>query len=70
MALPFVWVCMQVEVLNPDTSPAGGIPVIVEPGPVEGFTADNGMAKLTVNTVANVNKLTITVRDHSYSHSQ
>lgn len=61
---------MQVEVLNPDTSPAGGIPVIVEPGPVEGFTADNGMAKLTVNTVANVNKLTITVRDRSYSHSQ
>lgn len=59
--MSFVWVCLQVEVLNPDTSPAGGVAVVVEPGPVEGLTADNGMAKLTVNTVASVNKLTITV---------
>lgn len=59
--MSFVWVCLQVEVLNPDTSPAGGVAVVVEPGPVEGFTADNGMARLTVNTVASVNKLTITV---------
>lgn len=68
--MPFVWVCLQVEVLNPDTSPAGNVPIVVEPGPVEGFTADNGMAKLTVNTVAGVNKLIITVRNRSYSHWQ
>lgn len=55
-------VCLQVEVLNPDGSPAGGVGVVVEPGPVEGFTASNGMARLTVNTVATVNKLSLTVR--------
>lgn len=53
---------LQLEVLNPDNSPAAGVAIVVEPGPVEGITADNGMAKLTVNTVANVNKLVINVR--------
>lgn len=55
-------VCLQVEVLNPDGSPAGGVGVVVQPGPVEGLTAANGMARLTVNTVATVNKLSVTVR--------
>ncbi|TWW59519.1 Complement C3 [Takifugu flavidus] len=53
---------VAVEVLNPDGSPAGGVGVVVEPGPVEGFTADNGLARLTVNTVANVNKLLLTAK--------
>lgn len=48
--------------MNPDSSPAGGVGVVVEPGPVEGITAANGMAKLTVNTVATVNKLSLSVR--------
>ncbi|KAF6739102.1 Complement C3 [Oryzias melastigma] len=39
-----------VEVLNPDESPAENIPVVVTPGPVRGFTAANGMARLTINT--------------------
>ncbi|XP_076003914.1 complement C3-like [Genypterus blacodes] len=41
---------VAVEVLNPDESPANGIPVVVEPGNVQGFTAANGLAKLTINT--------------------
>lgn len=68
--MSLVGVCLQVEVLNPDTSPAKGVTVVVEPGLVEGSTAENGMAKLTVNTVANVNKLTITVRDRSSIDTQ
>lgn len=53
---------LQLEVLNPDSSPAAGVAIVVKPGPVEGITADNGMAKLTVNTVANINELSLTVR--------
>ncbi|XP_024115559.1 complement C3 isoform X1 [Oryzias melastigma] len=41
---------VAVEVLNPDESPAENIPVVVTPGPVRGFTAANGMARLTINT--------------------
>lgn len=52
---------LQVEVRNPNDSPAAGVAIVVEPGPVEGITAANGMAKLTVNTVASVNKLSLTV---------
>lgn len=51
----------QVEVVNPDTSPANNIAVVVDPGQVRGFTAANGMARLTINTVANINQLAITV---------
>ncbi|XP_061625502.1 complement C3-like isoform X1 [Phyllopteryx taeniolatus] len=43
---------VTLEVLNPDETPAQGVPVVVNPGDVHGFTSDNGIAKLTVNTVA------------------
>uniref|UniRef100_A0A673AC78 Complement C3-like n=1 Tax=Sphaeramia orbicularis TaxID=375764 RepID=A0A673AC78_9TELE len=43
---------VTVEVLNPDQSPAQGVPVVVEPGTVQGFTVANGIAKLTINTRA------------------
>ncbi|XP_034095065.1 complement C3-like [Gymnodraco acuticeps] len=41
---------VAVEVVNPDNTPAQGVAVVVEPGNVNGFTADNGMARLTINT--------------------
>ncbi|KAJ4921748.1 hypothetical protein JOQ06_016458 [Pogonophryne albipinna] len=41
---------VAVEVVNPDNTPAQGVAVVVEPGTVNGFTADNGMARLTINT--------------------
>lgn len=50
----------QVEVLNPDETPANGVPVVVGPGNVEGHTAADGMAKLTIDTVSGGN-LVITV---------
>ena len=45
--------------MNPDNTPAQGVAVVVEPGTVNGFTADNGMARLTINT--RDPQLTITV---------
>ncbi|XP_008315469.1 complement C3-like [Cynoglossus semilaevis] len=51
-----------VEVVNPDESPASGIAVVVGPGHVEGLTADNGIAKLTINPDANTKKLTVTAK--------
>ncbi|KAK5899739.1 hypothetical protein CesoFtcFv8_009183, partial [Champsocephalus esox] len=39
-----------VEVVNPDNTPAQGVAVVVEPGTVNGITAHNGMARLTINT--------------------
>ncbi|KAF7652290.1 hypothetical protein LDENG_00098660, partial [Lucifuga dentata] len=51
-----------VEVLNPDESPANGVPVVIEPGNVQGFTAANGMAKLTINTASGNNNLRITAK--------
>ncbi|KAM8878284.1 complement C3a.1 [Spinachia spinachia] len=51
-----------VEVENPDGSPAKGVKVVVEPGAKEGFTAGNGLARLTVDTKAGVQSLDITAR--------
>uniref|UniRef100_A0A8C7XKP5 Anaphylatoxin-like domain-containing protein n=1 Tax=Oryzias sinensis TaxID=183150 RepID=A0A8C7XKP5_9TELE len=56
-----------VEVLNPDESPAGNIPVVVTPGPVRGFTAANGMARLTINTGAQDDRLLISTDDPNIS---
>ncbi|XP_028435544.1 complement C3 [Perca flavescens] len=53
---------LTVEVVNPDGSPAARVAVVVDPGKVEGITAANGMAKLSVNTVATAQRLTITAR--------
>ncbi|XP_033969804.1 complement C3-like [Trematomus bernacchii] len=41
---------VAVEVMNPDNTPAQGVAVVVEPGTVNGRTAENGMARLTINT--------------------
>ncbi|XP_057700518.1 complement C3-like [Corythoichthys intestinalis] len=43
---------VTVKVLNPDDTPARDVPVVVHPGEVQGITSDNGVAKLTINTVA------------------
>ncbi|XP_041838070.1 complement C3-like [Melanotaenia boesemani] len=48
-----------VEVLNPDESPAPNIPVEVTPGDVKGTTAGTGLARLTVNTLADLKILEI-----------
>nr|ADU33222.1 complement component c3 [Epinephelus coioides] len=53
---------VAVEVVNPDETPAQGVAVVVDPGNVQGFTAANGMARLTINTVAGNARLTINAR--------
>uniref|UniRef100_A0A3Q3QYX6 Uncharacterized protein n=1 Tax=Monopterus albus TaxID=43700 RepID=A0A3Q3QYX6_MONAL len=53
-----------IEVVNPDETPASRIPVVVEPGPVNGLTVENGMAKLTINTEARILILTFLL-DHT-----
>ncbi|KAF1394913.1 hypothetical protein PFLUV_G00006060, partial [Perca fluviatilis] len=53
---------VAVEVENPDGTPAERIPVVVTPGQVQGFTAANGIAKLSVNTGAGEPRLTITAK--------
>ncbi|XP_041640227.1 complement C3-like [Cheilinus undulatus] len=50
---------VTVEVLNPDDTPARNIQVIMTPGPVTGFTEDNGMARLSINTAETTNPLQI-----------
>ncbi|XP_073325595.1 LOW QUALITY PROTEIN: uncharacterized protein [Pagrus major] len=53
---------VAVEVLNPDGTPAQGVAVLVDPGQVEGLTAANGMARLTINTEARIDSLIITAK--------
>ncbi|XP_075944184.1 complement C3-like [Anarhichas minor] len=53
---------VAVEVVNPDGSPARGLSVVVDPGQVQGVTAANGIAKLSINTGARNPRLTITAR--------
>ncbi|KAF3687374.1 Complement C3 Complement C3 beta chain Complement C3 alpha chain [Channa argus] len=53
---------VAVEVLNPDETPAQAVAVVVNPGGVRGFTAANGMARLTINTVARDPTLIITAK--------
>ncbi|XP_066449838.1 complement C3 [Eleutherodactylus coqui] len=53
---------LMVFVTNPDGSPAIRIPVVAEPGKVEGVTGAEGTAKLTLNTASNINSLQITVK--------
>jgi len=47
--------------MNPDNTPAKGVAVVLEPGTVTGTTAENGMARLTINTGGNLQQLRITV---------
>ncbi|KAM6939507.1 complement C3-like [Xenentodon cancila] len=51
-----------VGVLNADDTPASGVPVVVDPGAVRGITAANGMARITINTAASLQTLTIMAR--------
>ncbi|XP_061576938.1 complement C3-like isoform X1 [Cololabis saira] len=51
-----------VEVLNADDTGAPGVPVVVDPGAVRGITAANGLAKISINTAASLQTLTITAR--------
>ncbi|KAM6938799.1 complement C3-like [Lycodopsis pacificus] len=51
---------VAVEVVNPDSSPARGVRVVVNPDQVQGVTAANGIAKLSINTGARNPSLTIT----------
>ncbi|XP_070831511.1 complement C3-like [Chaetodon trifascialis] len=50
---------VAVEVVNPDGTPAQGVPVVVNPGEIQGFTTAHGMAGLTINTGI-IQRLTIT----------
>ncbi|XP_029941620.1 complement C3-like [Salarias fasciatus] len=52
---------ITVEVLNHDETPAGNVPVVVFPGDIQGVTASNGIARLTVNT-GNFQSLSIVAR--------
>ncbi|MEQ2233110.1 hypothetical protein ILYODFUR_018546, partial [Ilyodon furcidens] len=53
---------ITVEVVNPDETPAEGIPVVVSPGNVRGTTTANGMARLTINTEKMDSNLRITAK--------
>ncbi|XP_060949286.1 complement C3-like [Limanda limanda] len=53
---------VAIEVTNPDGTPAQGVEVVVDPGQVQGITAANGYAKLTVNTVAGDQRLEINAK--------
>lgn len=47
--------------MNPDGSPKEGVIVEVNPGEVQGRTAANGMARLSINTDESPAPLTVTV---------
>nr|XP_046263063.1 complement C3-like isoform X2 [Scatophagus argus] len=51
-----------VEVLNPDDTPAQGVEVVINPGRVQSRTAANGVARVTINTAARTDTLTITAK--------
>ncbi|KAG8441480.1 hypothetical protein GDO86_007008, partial [Hymenochirus boettgeri] len=53
---------IMVFVTNPDGSPAIRIPVVAQPGNVQGTTQADGTARLTVNTGANDAHVAITVK--------
>lgn len=57
----FLFLWWQIEVLNPDGTPAQGITVVVDPGAVQGLTSANGIARLSINTVENPKLMTVTV---------
>uniref|UniRef100_A0A4W6DX98 Complement component c3a, duplicate 5 n=1 Tax=Lates calcarifer TaxID=8187 RepID=A0A4W6DX98_LATCA len=53
---------ITVEVVKPDGSPAQGITVVLNSDEVQGLTAANGLARLSINTVESSNPLTITAK--------
>ncbi|XP_076583682.1 complement C3-like [Chaetodon auriga] len=62
---------VTVEVVNPDSTPAQGVPVVVSPGDIQGITTAHGTAGLTINTEIS-QRLTITARtrDSGISHER
>lgn len=51
----------QVEVVNPDGTPAPDVVVVLNADDMQGITQVNGMARLSINTVKNNGPLIITV---------
>ncbi|MEQ2309034.1 hypothetical protein AMECASPLE_034438 [Ameca splendens] len=56
---------LALEVLNPDGTPAQGVPVLIDKVDVAAITSANGMARLSINTVENTEPLKITVRTNN-----
>ena len=54
---------------NPDGSPAPRVPVVIEGVDSQAVTQDDGVARLSVNTPNNRNRLTITVSVQSSAPS-
>ncbi|KAM6939508.1 complement C3-like [Xenentodon cancila] len=63
---PGLAVDVVVEVLNPDNTPANKVPVLVEPGAMQASTTENGIARLTINTMAHLTILSITARTNHH----
>ncbi|KAK2815856.1 hypothetical protein Q5P01_026323 [Channa striata] len=59
---PGMFFDLSIEVANPDGTPAKGIKVIVGVDEVEGITAGNGMARLSINTPKTTEPITITAK--------
>uniref|UniRef100_UPI0037E923C7 complement C3-like n=1 Tax=Semicossyphus pulcher TaxID=241346 RepID=UPI0037E923C7 len=53
---------ITIELLNPDDTPAKHVAMVLDPGNVQGITAANGIARLSINTLPIAEALTITVR--------
>ncbi|XP_077426276.1 complement C3-like isoform X1 [Vanacampus margaritifer] len=53
---------VTLRVVNPDETPAQGVPVVVNAGEVQGMTSYNGLVKFTLNANARDAILKITVR--------
>jgi len=60
----FFW--LQIEVLNPDDTPAQGVAVVIDVGQVQGITAANGMARLSINAMEDRQALTMTVSEETW----
>ncbi|XP_078506414.1 A.superbus venom factor 1-like [Lissotriton helveticus] len=59
---------LMVFITNPDGTPAHRVPVVATPGNIEGSTQEDGTTTLTINTVANMNELFITVATIHHLH--
>uniref|UniRef100_A0A672HBB9 Complement C3-like n=1 Tax=Salarias fasciatus TaxID=181472 RepID=A0A672HBB9_SALFA len=60
---------LTVEVLNPDETPAGNVPVLLFPDEIQGVTASNGIARLFVNTEGNSRNLDIQVSPRRFYYT-
>ncbi|XP_029383711.1 complement C3-like [Echeneis naucrates] len=55
----------EVEVVNPDETPAQGVEVVVNPGAIQSQTAVNGRAGISINVGSTASRLTISARTNS-----